>query len=199
MDEVKSLYAELTPEVGGALEECNSISKEIQSFTKMLKDLEKSLEEFNVTEDSDMSEVIGFSSKELEYLLQNSDIISNQSLIDSLIDTIPEASEKYQVNEIGALGVMRHETGDFQSSLCVDYNNYGGIMNANGDGRWFASKEAGIEKTVWCIHYNMKNGKSLYDINTTYCDYDVDGKYAWSSKVYLHEKEILNAFKEVFK
>ena len=164
----------------------NSDKASVTNFESFLKTLKNKLGKVS----TNMSSVVGFTTKELKYLLSNTAVVKGSKksqIISALSKYLPQSCKKYKVNEIGAISIMAYETGRFTSPLCIYSNNFGGLMGSHGF-MSFSSMESGITNMVKCVRGNMGRGSSLYAINTTYCP----GYYGWTTNVELFIKEIKN-------
>ena len=170
------------------------IEKQIAEFEEMRESLREKLDEVWVSEDADMSDVYGFTEEELKYLLINYENVAGDkiptSIIDALSSEIPKLVKEYPCSELTLIAVMLHESGVFTSDMARNKNNYSGLMK-KGKGRYYETKEQGIKASVVSFYHNMKGGNTLYDINSTYCEWDEDGKYAWTPKVLSHLKDLV--------
>lgn len=133
---------------------------------------------------------MGFSKKQLEYLLTNIPaVVQNPTIRKKLADELTIYCKKYKVNELGVLAIMAMETWRFTSSLCLNHYNFGGLQDYPGHYFDYPTISEGIEAMVKCVRNNMNNGSSISSINTTYCP----GNTLWTEHVVLFLKEIRSA------
>ena len=183
----ENMIKELNNSYKNSKKQYNKISKKRKNFDTLSKRLKKKLKEFNISSETNLSEVMGFSKTELQYLFSNiPEVIKNENVRKILANNLPKYSKKYKVNELGVLAIMAVETGRFTSSLCTNYYNFGGLRDYEGNYLHYSTISSGIEAMVKYVRDNMNNGPSILEINTTYCP----GNFSWTEHVVFFLKEI---------
>lgn len=148
----------------------------LEAYVQMLKSIEDKIACIEISSSTDMSQTYGFTIEELTYILQNARgkrgnlIIEDAEVAGKVAKTIVETVVESPVNELFAVSVMSFETGYFTSTLCVKYNNVGGMKNSNtGEYFHYDTLEEGVAKDVRCIKSNMRKNNTANDINESYC------------------------------
>ncbi len=172
-------------------DEYEFISQSKENFEKMLKSLKKKLNAIHSSTSANITKVSKFTSEEMLFLLNNTSIVKKSrkqsQFIERLAAELPDYCSTYKINEVVILSIMALETGYFTSSLCVNYNNLGGLRGKRY--LHFSSISKGIKEMLRCTRniINLK-GKSLNKINNLYCP----GNSSWKNAVSSIEKRIVS-------
>ncbi len=172
------------PELQKELSKYKEVKEALANYDAVVAGAMEKLEGMEeITDDMDMSQVVGFTADELYQILLNAKSENGILLVPSekardIADGIIEEIEDSPINEIFAIGVMALETGHFDSNACEKLNNFGGLTY-KGELMSFDSDKEGVKAAVKCIYKNMlKNGCTAAEINKTYCETDT-----WAEKV----------------
>ena len=197
--ELKVRFKKLSKQLQKEEKRLEKISEKQKGFEEMRKKLKEKLNRINSSYNMSMSNRIGFTREELEYLLYNSKLVNEAKnyygssirskkrleMIKALSQFIESASKTYKLNEPGYIGIMALETGRFTSRNCILKNNFGGLRGKSGY-MSFSSKEEGITRTAYTIRRNMRRGNTLKSINRSYCP----GNYGWTKMALSFVREI---------
>lgn len=95
-----------------------------------------------------------------------------------------ELGQEYQVDEIFLTALTGKEGAWFGFPLALKRNNFTGQME-NGKLRTYKSIRKGLKATAENLrkHY-LRTLKTLYKINTLYCEPNEKGEYTWYTEVY---------------
>lgn len=188
--EAKKILQEMNPQI----QDCtfneselkkayDKVQSKLDEYETMLRSLRKKINEVKATTTADMSKPIGFTTQELRYILQNSGLIEEEEVIETLSEVITSEVKRYPVNELLVISVMSLESQYFTSSMARNHNNFSGMLKKGGKPLHFSSMREGMKRGVKCLYKNLKGKNTIYDINKTYCEPVEGEKYGWSKLV----------------
>ncbi len=103
-----------------------------------------------------------------------------------------ELGQKYQVDEVFLTAITGHEGAWLGFDLAIERNNFTGQMNNLSKLRSYSSFHANLEATAKNLRKNyLGTRKTLYQINTLYCEPNEKGEYTWYKGVYGCMKTIV--------
>lgn len=182
--EIKEILDQNTGDFKDIREQYKFYEEKLNEYVVMIQKIHS----IQISEKMDVSEPLGLTVGEIEYLLNNTKrkngelFIEDKKLVEEIALVITSTVEKYPVNEIFVLSVMAFETGHFSSNYVVNYNNFAGML-INGKPLKFDSREEGLEAAVMCLYKNLKGSNTVHEVNLTYCEPIGDNIYGWSENV----------------
>lgn len=176
---------------------CTSYQLEIRKMQEKLsaiESIEGKLAGYAITSEMDLSQVIGLSKAEIEYILlslqtENGEhLTEDMSLAEELASAISEGAEIYGVNELFSISVMVWETGWLTSGL-VQQNNFGGLRVDETGYLAYDNPKEGMIKVVSSIKGNMNGNNSAKELSEKYCRMSKEENLQWAdSTIWLMKK-----------
>ena len=135
----------------------------------------------------DVSEPSNLTKEQMYKMLEGTALVT-------IVDALHWYEQEYGVNAIFITSIVALESGWGESSLARTHNNLTGYIGQNGDYYAFADWGESVQETFRLISEEyvsedglFYNGKSVWNINTRYCELD-----SWSGKIVSIGNDLLS-------